>query len=122
LVAEVSAAEPDAASSFELAKAEQPHPQTAQAHSPKTLRHMSGNQRLRRRDRRGVFELLRLQSSAPPLKRAALPPGIDRADAWSWYRSLSKQAYPSCKRVSILRAGSWRRHGECDSARPCLTR
>src|SRR5262249_54145133 len=67
-VAEGSAAEPDAASSFELAKEEQPHPQTAQAQNPKTHRHMSGNQRFRRRRRREVFELLRQQSSVPPLR------------------------------------------------------
>ena len=82
LVAEVSAAEPDAASSVELARAERPHPQTAQAQIPRALRHMSGNQRLRRRGHRGVFELLRVQSSAPALK-SRLPTGIDCPDAWS---------------------------------------
>jgi hypothetical protein len=103
LVAEVSAAEPDAASSFGLARAEQPHPQTAQAQSLTTLRHTSNNQRLRRRGHREVFEPLRL-SSPTSSTESGFAPRHRSPRRLVLMRNLehSKQAYPSCKGVSIL--------------------
>ena len=100
LVAEVSAAEPDAASSFELARAEQPHPQTAQVQSPKTLRHTSGNQRPRRRGRREVFESLPHSSATSPTgSRFAPRHRSPRRLLVMQILAHSKQANPSCKRI-----------------------